>query len=56
VAVLGGEFFSTIRAGTGHTCARATSGGAYCWGGNANGSLGDGTTQDRRTPVGVVKP
>lgn len=32
-----------------HTCARTTT-GAYCWGWNTNGQIGDGTKIDRPTP------
>jgi hypothetical protein len=39
--------------GYAHTCALAPSGLTYCWGSNSNGQLGDNTTTDRNTPVGV---
>jgi alpha-tubulin suppressor-like RCC1 family protein len=34
-----------------HACALADDGGAYCWGLNAVGTLGDGTTLSTSTPV-----
>lgn len=43
-----------ITAGVDHTCALMTEGGVWCWGNNYNGQLGDGTTEDRLLPVGVV--
>lgn len=42
-----------IVAGGAHTCAISTIGVAKCWGSNGVGTLGDGTTIDRNTPVAV---
>jgi alpha-tubulin suppressor-like RCC1 family protein len=39
-----------------HACALGqTSGVVYCWGGNQNGELGDGTTTERLVPVPVYR-
>jgi len=46
----------TITAGHSQTCGLDISGNAYCWGGNAGGELGDGTTTNRSTPVAVSMP
>lgn len=49
---LAGKTVTQISAGTNNTCAVAD-GLPYCWGANASGQLGDGTTTTALTPVGV---
>ena len=46
-------FASVVSAGV-HTCGLTTGGVAYCWGGNENGELGDGTRTQRTRPVRVA--
>lgn len=56
-AVTGGLVFSAIQAGGGsndHTCGLTSAGAVYCWGANAYGEIGDGTTADRLSPVPVT--
>jgi len=36
-----------------HTCASTTAGGLYCWGQNAGGQVGDGSTTNRGAPTVV---
>ena len=56
VAVTGGITFAQVSSAHGgvHSCGITRSGWAYCWGYNALGELGDGTTTDRQEPVAVV--
>ncbi len=46
--------YTAITADSGHTCALAATGAAYCWGRNSAGQVGDGTTVDRTGPVPVA--
>ena len=52
--VAGGLAFTAVSAGAYHTCGVTTNGGAYCWGSNAFGQFGDGTTTDRPVPAPVA--
>ncbi len=54
VAVLGGLTFQSVTAGGTHSCGVTTAGVPYCWGGNTNGELGDGTNTNSNVPVGVT--
>ena len=46
--------FTTLSTGSTHNCALSSGGAAYCWGYNANGQLGNGSTADSPVPVAVA--
>jgi Regulator of chromosome condensation (RCC1) repeat len=57
LASAGGPPLTDVQAlalGDGHSCTLLQSGEARCWGGNAQGQLGDGTQTDRLSPVPVL--
>ena len=55
VEVLGLSFNPLgITAGIDHTCALSPTRAVYCWGANNDGELGDGTQDDRTSPVAVL--
>ena len=45
--------WASVAAGAGHTVAIRADGSLWAWGANWNGQLGDGTTEDRLSPVRV---
>ncbi|NBT26149.1 MAG: RCC1 repeat-containing protein [Actinobacteria bacterium] len=51
--VVGAYSFANITSGASHACGLTASGTAYCWGNNASGQLGDGTTVGVTSPVAV---
>jgi alpha-tubulin suppressor-like RCC1 family protein len=48
-----GNNVAGISTGDQHTCARRTDGTIWCWGNNAYGQLGNGTTTSSSTPVQI---
>jgi alpha-tubulin suppressor-like RCC1 family protein len=47
--------FATLVAGQNHVCGSLNDGKTYCWGLNASGQLGDGTTANRSAPALVTR-
>jgi len=45
--------FTVVSVGAAYACATTSAADAYCWGQNSDGRLGDGTTQNRSTPVPI---
>jgi len=56
VRVAGRLYFKQLSAGYHYTCGKTTADVGYCWGYNAHGQLGDGTTTDRASPARVAGP
>jgi alpha-tubulin suppressor-like RCC1 family protein len=59
VAVVGGLSFESILAGRSNEnfgCGLTVGGKVWCWGQNAFGELGDGTTDQRSTPAPIALP
>ncbi|MDA1082097.1 MAG: hypothetical protein O2973_10550 [Gemmatimonadetes bacterium] len=54
VPVAGGLKFTQLSLGSRYSCGLTTQGDAYCWGANATGQLGDGTTEARSAPTLVA--
>jgi alpha-tubulin suppressor-like RCC1 family protein len=52
--VSGGLSLTSIVVGSGHTCGITSADEVYCWGGNWDGQLGDGTTSGINEPVQIV--
>jgi alpha-tubulin suppressor-like RCC1 family protein len=51
---LSGQTLTQVSAGQGFTCALDSTGIPYCWGNNASGQLGNGTTTSSDVPVAIV--
>jgi alpha-tubulin suppressor-like RCC1 family protein len=53
VKVVGLEDIVQVSMSAWHTCALGSKGRVWCWGPNASGELGDGTTENSNVPVRV---
>lgn len=51
---IGSNDWIYVSAGSNHTCAIKTDNTLWCWGKNASGQLGDGTTIDKSSPTMVI--
>jgi alpha-tubulin suppressor-like RCC1 family protein len=47
------QMVQALASGSAHACVRIQDGTVQCWGNNASGQLGDGTTIDRSSPIRV---
>ncbi len=56
VVMPAGATFASMSVGWDHTCGVTPAPIAFCWGRNVWGTVGDGTTTDRHTPVAVLMP
>jgi alpha-tubulin suppressor-like RCC1 family protein len=54
VAVTGDARYRLVSVGSFQSCGIRPDSSLWCWGLNLDGSLGDGTTEDRHTPVPIV--
>jgi alpha-tubulin suppressor-like RCC1 family protein len=54
VDVVGLSNVQQLAVGGGHACVRTAESAVKCWGTNNYGQLGDGTQEDRSTPVDVI--
>lgn len=55
----GGRTFRSVSVGSAHTCAIGVTGGAYCWGNNSYGQIGNGASDflaPVTTPIRVSDP
>lgn len=50
-----GTRWQTVTAGSAHTCAVASDGTPWCWGGNSHGQLGIGSRESRQAPARVAQ-